>query len=551
MARSLSIYHPNGGLQLRSNPFGKDVANLELFRALARHGGFERLTVLSARPAEEADLIRELGGGQADGPRFASRGILDQAAAVESGALLRGTPDLYDLAWLRRTLVGDQAYSLVGLIHTIGPPAMRQIIAMAQVGPTHPWDALICTSPSVRDSIEALFAGWGDYLAERVGGAPPPRPALPIIPLGVDGPGLAALADRPDARARLRDQLGLGNDDVLVLWVGRLSFFEKAFPQPMFQAVWRAAEETGVTVHFAMSGWFPGDLDRPRYEEAARRHAPGLPIHFLDGNDRDLLGELWAAADIFLSLVDNIQETFGITPLEAMAAGLPVVASDWDGYRSTIRDGVDGFLIPTLGATAGPLGVTMLQRHILGATNYQQYVGEVAQHTAVHVGRAATVLADLIRSPDLRRRMGAAGRERVRDTFDWRVVAGAYQALLDELAAIRGAAARAAPLARADPVRGDPFADFAHFATRTLALDDALSTTARPGDLQALDGALDQAFGNLRATPAECERVIDLIASGAARTVLEVLKGFPGPRQFAVELAIPWLAKLGLIDWRD
>ena len=50
------------------------------------------------------------------------------------------------------------------------------------------------------------------------------------------------------------------------------------------------------------------------------------------------VGELWAAADVFLSLVDNIQETFGITPLEAMAAGLPVVASDWDGYRYTMRD---------------------------------------------------------------------------------------------------------------------------------------------------------------------------------------------------------------------
>jgi glycosyltransferase involved in cell wall biosynthesis len=30
-----------------------------------------------------------------------------------------------------------------------------------------------------------------------------------------------------------------------------------------------------------------------------------------------------------------------------MAAGIPVVVSDWDGYKDTVRDGVDGFRIPT------------------------------------------------------------------------------------------------------------------------------------------------------------------------------------------------------------
>jgi glycosyltransferase involved in cell wall biosynthesis len=549
MAKSLSIYQPSGEVQLPENPFGKDVANLELFRGLARHGGFERLAFLSLRPADESELARELLGGDASTLHLTSGSVLDQANAVEAGALLKANPDLYDLAWLRRRLVGDRAYSLVGLIHTIAPPLMRQMIAMAQVGPVHPWDAIICTSPSVRDSVEAMFDGWGDHLAERTGGAPPPRPALPVIPLGVDAAALAAQADRPEARARLRAQLGLGEGDILVLWVGRLSFFEKAFPQPMFRAVKQAADATGAKVHFAMSGWFPGELDRDRYEEAAQLHAPGVPVHFLDGNDRDQLGDLWAGADIFLSLVDNIQETFGITPLEAMAAGMPVVASDWDGYRSTIRDGIDGFLIPTLGGPAGPLGLTTLQRHILGATSYQSYVGEIAQHTAVNIGRAAAALANLIRSPDLRRRMGAAGRARVQADFDWSVVARAYQALLDELAEIRGSAPDPAPRRSDDPVRGDPFAVFAHFATQAQSLDMQISTRSGPEEVQALSGVLDQAFTGLQATPEECEQIIELIATGGARTVREVLVGFPVPRRRAVEFAIPWLAKLGLIDW--
>ena len=54
------------------------------------------------------------------------------------------------------------------------------------------------------------------------------------------------------------------------------------------------------------------------------------------------------------SEVVAIQETFDLTLLGAMAAGLPVVASDWDGYRYTMRDGIEAFLVPTLG---GPFGV--------------------------------------------------------------------------------------------------------------------------------------------------------------------------------------------------
>ena len=551
MARSLSIYHHSGVLQLPSNPFGKDVANLELFRALARHGGFEQLSILSLRPVEESELAHHLLDGEPTALRLKWGSVLNQAEPAEAGALLRPQPDLYDLAWMRRRSVGDRAYSLLGLVHTIAPPAMRQIIAMAQVAPTRPWDAIICTSPSVRDSMEAMFAAWGDHLAERTGGAAPARPALPVVPLGVDGAAFAALADRPDGRAKVRAELGLDAEDVLVLWVGRLSFFEKAFPQPMFEAVRRASEATGAKVHFAMSGWFPGQHDRAHYEEAVRFHAPDVPIHFLDGNDRAQLGDLWAGADIFLSLVDNIQETFGITPLEAMAAGLPVVASDWDGYRSTIRHGVEGFLIPTLAGPAGPLGSTMLLRHVMGGTTYQNYVGEVAQHTAVHIGRAVEALADLIRSPELRRRMGAAGRARVREAFDWPVVARAYQGLLDELAAIRGAAADEPTRHRSDPVRGDPFVDFAGFATQAQSLAMPLSTRASREDVRALTGTLDRAFAGLRATPEECEQIIELIATGAARTVREVLLGFPIPRRRAVELAIAWLAKLGLVDWLD
>jgi len=552
----LAIMHPAGRMSLAHNPFGKDVANLQLWRALARHGGYERIDVLALQPVDPADVAQDLFG---DGPRITeiACATLPQAhhAKIEAGVVLRGQPHLYELAWMRRRWASDRAYSLAGLIHTLAPPVGRQMIAMMSIAPTHPWDALICTSPAVREGLEQMFDGWGEHLAERTGGRPPPRPAMPVIPLGVEAGAFATLADRPEARARIRAELGLAEADVLVLWVGRLSYYEKAFPQPMFKAVQQAqaAAAGDVRLVFAMAGWFPDEADRGRFEEAARAHAPDVPVRIMDGNDREVVGALWAGADIFLSLVDNIQETFGITPLEAMAAGLPLVASDWDGYRATVRDGVEGFLIPTLsGPPGGGAGETLVERHVLEAMTYQAYVGAVAQHTAVHVGRAAEALATLARSPDLRRRMGAAGRARAHEAFDWPVVARQVHDLTDELAAIRARSADPEPLRGSDPVRGDPFRDFAHFATHSLTLDTRL--TAAPGVAaeavrQARQVGLDTAFPGLRAPPELCAEAFTFIAERGGATVREVLLAFPQPHRRALEMGLAWMAKYGFVDW--
>lgn len=553
MPPRLSIYHPSGQLGLGANPFGKDVANLQLIQALARHGGFEQIDILAARPPSEADLRAGLMGESGSTTRLTSAQLLNTAAPSASGALLRGQPYISELAWLRRKAGGDRAYSLLGLAHTLAPPAVREMMAASLAAPVHPWDAIICTSPSVQDGLTQMFDGLGEHLAERTGGRPPPRPALPIVPLGVHGETFRAMADRPQVRAELREELGLGETDVLVLWVGRLSFFEKAFPQPMFKAVRQAAEETGSKVVFAMAGWFPDPADRERYVQAATAYAGDVEVRFEDGNDRERLGRLWAGSDVFLSLVDNIQETFGITPLEAMAAGLPVVASDWDGYRFTVRDGEEGFLIPTLGGPqSGGLGASLVGRHVMELESYQTYVGAVAQHTAVHIGRCAQALAALIRSPDLRRRMGAAGRERIRTAFDWPVVAAQYRELVEELGNVRAAAADPPATRASNPVKGDPFVDFAHFATQTLTLDTRLAvgagvTADHVRHTQQI--ALDSAYSPLRASPGACARVVDLLLARGPLTAREVLLAFPPGERRALELGLAWMAKHGFVDW--
>jgi hypothetical protein len=156
----MAVYHPAGKAGRGANVFGMQVANVELFQALARYGGLDRLDVLT-HVEVTGDQIRDglLGpeGGTTD---IQAALVLNQVRARDAGAVLRGGPKIDELAWVRRSIVGETAYSLMGLIHTIAPPAMRQEIAMASIGPVQPWDAVICTSPSIQSAMVQMFDEW-------------------------------------------------------------------------------------------------------------------------------------------------------------------------------------------------------------------------------------------------------------------------------------------------------------------------------------------------------------------------------------------------------
>jgi glycosyltransferase involved in cell wall biosynthesis len=555
MARC-AVYVPSN-FQSRKEMFGIDVANLGFFRALAQSPEFSELWFLLHGKVSPDELkARFLQEAEPFG-RIHTTGLFNATAIQSAGTLLRGTANLSNLAWLRRERSGDNAYSLVGLIHCIAPPALRQEIADAAVAPTQPWDALICTSPAVRDVVNEMYAQWSDYLAMRFAGNRKlrPVPQLPLIPLGVECDRIAAAAARPEARLRLRAELGLSPDDILVLWVGRLSFFEKAFPQPMFQAVEEAQGRSRARIHFAMTGWFPNDkVHREMYREAAAAHAPSVKVHVLDGTSQQTVEDSWAAADIFLSLVDNIQETFGIAPVEAMAAGLPAVISDWNGYRSTVRHDQDGFLIPTLGAPPG-LGRSLVLRHMFRFATYQNYAAEIAQHTAINVAIAAEAIAALANDADLRRRMGESARARARADFDWSVIMRKFAEVVLELERVRRTAAGFETSSRdhrTSPTQADPFSEFAGYATSVLTADTVLRARQGAGAerLKQLSNVKLNQMGDMLHSGTDAEAILSRAAQKGELTVREVLAGVSEDKRRPHLMTIMWLCKIGLLDWR-
>ncbi|MFN3584949.1 glycosyltransferase family 4 protein [Phenylobacterium sp.] len=372
-----------------------------------------------------------------------------------------------------RAWAGVGRYSITAVAHTVFNHL--QDLARLVREPVMPWDALICTSQALRASVTAVIEAELEYARWRYGAKVAPRlPQLPVIPLGVHTSDFAAVGGQ---REPARAALGIGPDEVVALFVGRLSLMSKAHPGQMYRGLQAAARTSGRSVTLVECGWPKTGNDEEAFRTGPALLAPDVRHLLVDGNDPLARSRAWDAADLFVSLSDNIQETFGLTPLEAMAAGLPVIASDWDGYRDTVRDGVDGFLIPTRSPAPG-FGKHLAFAHQSRTITDDMLSWGAAAATSVDPDRLAAALSELIASPDLRRRMGASGQERARTVFDWAHVYARYQELWGELDARRRTEGHDAIAPRSGG-QVEPFTAFASYPTHGISGETVVSL--RPG----------------------------------------------------------------------
>lgn len=215
------------------------------------------------------------------------------------------------------------------------------------------------------------------------------RGRITTLPAGIDCDRF-----RPDEerRRRARAALGIGADTIVIGSTGRLHR-EKNYPM-LLEAV------------AALAGDGPGRESRcllvgDGYEEDALRARArvlgiGSKLH-ITGFTRDVAGML-AAMDLFVlpSLAEGVPHTL----LEAMASGLPVVATTVGGIRELVRDGDTGLLVPSerptiLARVLGQLVANEPRRRALGE-RARRYVerhhsvgGMIAEHLALYRGLAA------------------------------------------------------------------------------------------------------------------------------------------------------------------
>jgi glycosyltransferase involved in cell wall biosynthesis len=258
-------------------------------------------------------------------------------------------------------------------------------------------DTLIAVSAEVRDDLVALEV------------APPEK--FTVIRLGIELDERVAAVDA--ARRRTRRVMGVPDDRFLVGWVGRMTGVKRG---PDVLRAFRLLRDRGIDATLCMVGDGP---EREQIEQLAGEL--GLMHDCLFPGYQEDVGPFFAAFDAFV--LPSANEGTPVTAIESLASGCPVVATDVGGVSDVVRDEVDGFLV-----------------------------------TLDDLDAIADRLARLAADPKLRRRMGAAGRERVLPRYSVERlvddVDGLYRRLLEQKGVVvsaRGAGTRRTPVSAGRP----------------------------------------------------------------------------------------------------
>ena len=195
-----------------------------------------------------------------------------------------------------------------------------------------------------------------------------PRDCIKVIPNGVD---TTRFTPQPDRRQQARAQCGIPAEGIMIGMVARLASVKNHAGAIRALALLR---QEGLDVHLVIAGG--GDL-QAALEQQARDENVNSCVHFL-GFMEDV-GRVYNALDIFL--LNSHQEGMSNTIVEAMASGLPVVATQVGANPELLIEGETGYLVP-------PDNSEML----------------------------AIALRKLL-EPELRARFGIAARRRIEDNF--------------------------------------------------------------------------------------------------------------------------------------
>ncbi|MGC4875648.1 glycosyltransferase [Micromonospora sp. DT43] len=236
-------------------------------------------------------------------------------------------------------------------------------------------------------SVDRVVAQCRDEVGElvRMG---VPRSRMTVVPSGVNLASFAPLgpvADREPGRAR-------------ILTVGRL--VERKGFQTVVRAMALVPDAECVVVGGPPEGLLETDPYARRLRALAESCGVADRVHLVGAVPREEMGRWYRSADLLVAA--PWYEPFGLTPLEAMACGVPVVGTAVGGIRDTVVDGTTGDLVPARDPQAL---ATAIQR----------------------------LLDDRIR----RFRYATAARERARSRYSWAVTAERLAEVYGEVAAVR------------------------------------------------------------------------------------------------------------------
>ena len=199
----------------------------------------------------------------------------------------------------------------------------------------------------------------------------------------VSGVDASRFRPAPQARAALRHELGYGDSDVVLLFVGRLNRDKGVIDLA------RAFARVTATAQNARLLVIGPDEDGIRSSIQASLVNAAAQTQFIAYTDRP--EDYMAAADVFC--LPSYREGFGTTIIEAAAAGIPAIGSRIYGVTDAIDDGVTGLLFDP--GNIGQLADAMLR--LVSNESLRREMGERARVRALRDFPAAAISAELMR----------------------------------------------------------------------------------------------------------------------------------------------------------
>jgi glycosyltransferase involved in cell wall biosynthesis len=406
---------------------GKPVVNQEFLCALLQYGTLESLHIFcpdaNSRVRFQAQLANLLPPELQNRVKiFLQAGFADHLANMSVDLMHQGDftyhmPYLIEL----RNRLGLQL-PVSGVTHSLDGAFMQTRFTQILLSNPGNCDCIVCTSNCAKDLLTQAFEDIREAFAHSFGGRLPPPPEMVQIPLG--------LSDRSfqvKDRALCRDELSIPAHHCILLSLARFSPRHKMDLSPLLETIqWLRSRGKLPPFTLILAG-----AGKPADLELARNMVDHLQIHDcvrIEGNiSFEKKTTLYSASDIFISLSDNFQETFGLTIIEAMAHGLPVIASDFNGYKELVDAGRTGFLVPCFGSMdRNPWD---LIQGVMDPSSARFYT---AQKIAVDMQVLAEAVSQLVSNPGRRREMGIRARARAMG-YHWQAIIPRYEDLWEEL----------------------------------------------------------------------------------------------------------------------
>ena len=458
---------------------GRCVAVEQFINALARHGGDDYDYHLFCPPGQETAIQKQVKPA-VTGIKIHDQRILSETDnGFQFAAWHDNQLDTYRPFMLRSH--AGKPYPITILHHTLSyKELLYEKFLRLLLSRPHAYDSIICTSSCSQKTVSILL----DHVAERFNAEYSIdlkyRGRCDIIPLGVDTDFF-----QPKDRMIARDALRIHANAFVMLWIGRFSAIDKADLLPLVQVLSLLVRDNPDRHLLLLCNGRqrPGENFKEAMLDFGRQLGIERHIRIVD-ESQDRIPLLYSATDIFVSPVDNIQESFGLSPIEAMSCGIPQVVSDWDGYRDSVVHGETGFLIPTY---TGKCSNHLSDTAFLTDSPFDHLV--LSQSIVVDMTALRESIQQLIDSVDLRKKMEDASRKRALDNYAWGKIIPQYKRLWWELSGI----------AKSVPERNETCQEFSlpdygmafqHYPTRFLNEETLVGLTSQGRQLVSGDMGL-------------------------------------------------------------